>query len=911
MADYDENLCNGNRFTFCSSGFEVLSSSDAFAQCLYQKKDLMVHAEDFIRSEKGKICRKRDGDVLKEFLFTSPHLSNASMSLQECETYCSKQERCWGCSIECLERGECRFNAITNCNKKENWNGLMEGDVTEKPVCLEIKVVTTNEGSLIDWKFGPCSSSLSYADHETYIERCCLREGIHTFSCLNKKKPIGWLDGYIEFQGQRFCDDFMSYKAMRKVEVRKFFTKTIVNPTTTSPESTAGNIDCCKRLTIASTGIGSTYQPEMLGIYRDDGIVNGRVSYRNTRGRYLHFSPDGHWSISDRKNKGTNQGYAFTSCGHECPASCNYDWATYNNENDPWEADPTFNIKCGDGTEGFLGSKEGCPFGTIKCDGVGCPNTCYCEDHCSWEKCLLEVPPEECLLGTKGAWIWNTNKMHWTAELADNDSTIQIITSTSTADPAAAQITRKESEKNALKKIKDIQDGGHTTTNLLFATWGILTFLFFFHSPQRVRNNPKLLTERARLIFTLSCISMGAYMTITQSTGFLENRDSSSITYKHFNQDLRDRYPTFSICLKGPEIFWKNEDAVFEHFGMTSSQYMRMLKGDGMRYELNETTRLYRKQTIDFGNVSMLDFEKVSIKSSDVITATEFVTESQSHNTHYERDTNFKDVPFHIGYRTHNEICFTRNSTDQLNSVRAYDLVSLERSLLSPGSHFTTILRTIVHYPGHLLRNFDNPSYSSTFDEYQADTLLQLKISHVTTLRKRPKSNVRCDDTIQNDDMKFQLEVSRRIGCIPVYWLHSMTTQKDMTKCESEDEFRMADYYIRNYKDVLASYDPPCVDMTTLVIVDRNLGQTDEQFRINVMYAEDFYQEIENGQDISFETFFSGVGGFVGIFCGFSILQAPDFFFGIWDFLRKKKIKGMFGTVCNQLFQFYRNKFSL
>ena len=159
-----------------------------------------------------------------------------------------------------------------------------------------------------------------------------------------------------------------------------------------------------------------------------------------------------------------------------------------------------------------------------------------------------------------------------------------------------------------------------------------------------------------------------------------------------------------------------------------------------------------------------------------------------------------------------------------------------------------------------LLRNFDNPSFSSSLDAYPADKILELKISHVTTLRKRPKSNVGCDDSIDNDDMKFQLEATQLIGCIPVYWLHSMTTQEDMTKCESENEFRMADFYIRNYKDVLASYDPPCVDMTTLVIVDRNLGQTDEQFRINVMYAEDFYQEIENGQDISFETFFQVLG---------------------------------------------------
>ena len=84
-------------------------------------------------------------------------------------------------------------------------------------------MVTTHEGNLIDWKFGPCSRGQNYRDHGTFIERCCLKMGIHTFTCLNKEKPVGWRSGYIEFQGQRYCDDFMSYKAMRKVEVQREF----------------------------------------------------------------------------------------------------------------------------------------------------------------------------------------------------------------------------------------------------------------------------------------------------------------------------------------------------------------------------------------------------------------------------------------------------------------------------------------------------------------------------------------------------------------------------------------------------------------------------------------------------------------------------------------------------------------
>ena len=45
-----------------------------------------------------------------------------------------------------------------------------------------------------------------------------------------------------------------------------------------------------------------------------------------------------------------------------------------------------------------------------------------------------------------------------------------------------------------------------------------------------------------------------------------------------------------------------------------------------------------------------------------------------------------------------------------------------------------------------------------------------------------------------------------------------------------------------------------------------------------IRYTELVYQNIENSRGTSFETFFSGVGGFVGIFCGYSIMQVPEFF---------------------------------
>ena len=55
------------------------------------------------------------------------------------------------------------------------------------------------------------------------------------------------------------------------------------------------------------------------------------------------------------------------------------------------------------------------------------------------------------------------------------------------------------------------------------------------------------------------------------------------------------------------------------------------------------------------------------------------------------------------------------------------------------------------------------------------------------------------------------------------------------------------------------------------------LTPTREEAIINFIYTERFYQEIENVQDFTFESFWSGVGGFVGIFLGYSLLQFPAF----------------------------------
>ena len=92
---------------------------------------------------------------------------------------------------------------------------------SEDTICFDIKISTLQHGSESEWRLGSCNSiGIKYGDHEKYIQRCCLEPDEYTLTCINKIKPFGWGDGYIEIQGHRYCDDFMSYRLMQKVTIR-------------------------------------------------------------------------------------------------------------------------------------------------------------------------------------------------------------------------------------------------------------------------------------------------------------------------------------------------------------------------------------------------------------------------------------------------------------------------------------------------------------------------------------------------------------------------------------------------------------------------------------------------------------------------------------------------------------------
>ena len=66
----------------------------------------------------------------------------------------------------------------------------------------------------------------------------------------------------------------------------------------------------------------------------------------------------------------------------------------------------------------------GCPLGTYGSSTSGCggdrcgaPNTCFCEEHCSWKRCKIDKPPQSCLSHAKREWVYIPEVKYWRTNL--------------------------------------------------------------------------------------------------------------------------------------------------------------------------------------------------------------------------------------------------------------------------------------------------------------------------------------------------------------------------------------------------------------------------------------------------------------------------------------------------------------
>lgn len=380
--------------------------------------------------------------------------------------------------------------------------------------------------------------------------------------------------------------------------------------------------------------------------------------------------------------------------------------------------------------------------------------------------------------------------------------------------------------------------------------------------------------------YALACIIATIYYSIIQVHRYARNEDSSVISFKQLNQGPKDIYPDITICLEG------------NHFNVEINSSIRnfsnYLKGLA---PINCSSICYLNDTeMHFNNLSNIISTasfKTAYDTSSIIKDSDVGTLNHDNLDKY----------FEVNYKDPEKICFTRSSKqDQSNGI-----IRLKDDMKINNIHFYTdkdesVVRIYVHYPGQFIRHMDLPSVegrAKTFKSKKNDKMT-LTISGITTLRRRSKSTEPCDNRDEMDDYQVIRSIIRDVGCRPSYWNSQFERYFDdqsIRICQNPEEYRNIYENINKLSQILSNITTPCNTMiVSMGVVSEPVKKEKVNYQmISIVYSTSQYQEIINVKDFDFDSMFSAMGGFVGIFLGHSLLQFGDMF----DALKLRKFKNL------------------
>ena len=194
-------------------------------------------------------------------------------------------------------------------------------------------------------------------------------------------------------------------------------------------------------------------------------------------------------------------------------------------------------------------------------------------------------------------------------------------------------------------------------------------------------------------------------------------------------------------------------------------------------------------------------------------------------------------------------------------------------------SFFNCKIRVYLHDPGQLIQNLNNDytEYDTKALAYSnSNNLIAIRLQQVTRLHKRSDAIEKCNASIKDEDFQFLYYVITQVGCIPPFWKFVMRNRTGLPFCTKQNQFRSIYDNIIDRNRVSKSYLPGCKQTTILALAESTAIKPENFMIIRFFYQPKSFTEIFNTEAVGFESFWGGVGGFVGIFLGFSLMQIPD-----------------------------------
>ena len=192
-----------------------------------------------------------------------------------------------------------------------------------------------------------------------------------------------------------------------------------------------------------------------------------------------------------------------------------------------------------------------------------------------------------------------------------------------------------------------------------------------------------------------------------------------------------------------------------------------------------------------------------------------------------------------------------------------------------------------------------------------------MTLTEMTVIKRRHDAVEPCDPK-PSDDARIWNAVFNNLTCLPPYWKIFAPVNSTLLPCQHFEEFeKLRDWTNTAFKaglelgeerfrnlfrgiklkqKVISSIEPPCNEMGVAFTpqmreIKHQLKTSKDYFTqlvyFKVVYQMQKYQEIRNEKDYWLDTLWSNIGGFLGIFVGYSLINLLNNGYNLLTYLLK------------------------
>ena len=388
------------------------------------------------------------------------------------------------------------------------------------------------------------------------------------------------------------------------------------------------------------------------------------------------------------------------------------------------------------------------------------------------------------------------------------------------------------------------------------------------------------------VLLKMFCLSATIGTTLWCCYEFSKNEDMCEVIFKSFLQDDDSVYPDLTIMIPHQV----NDTALRMNFGegIDASVFRNFLQGS-------------------YWNDQLLNirFADINLQLEDYVKAT--CVKSSFFEDCREIETIISEYSFGLESHTFR---FARDKEMMFASVQ------LSTSIFSNGNRpFPGELIIMFQYPNRVYRSrvamFGDPSRGSQWpaqrEASSSNYRMKFGLSNMEVLRRRHKKGQECLD-VENYDKAMMEDIAHNVGCRPHYWNISGVARV----CNKQEEVQrfFTDFVNRFYRVQKAKNDfpPPCLEIQRLRIdySEENVNEAYSNaytpngngtwFEVLFEIQTDTFKEIKQNRAYSIQSLIGNLGGYLGIFLGYALVDFVTVMFAFYAKIRPAPLSFLYNS---------------